>query len=128
MPISTGAALALGGGAILGGIVGGQRKRQEQTQISQLALSPEGALERQGRELTAEQLSGLRNLTALGPGGQDVSAGVESRHAFANLLGGFAGGGFLPSAQDIQTAQTFTGQVFAPQQTALTQQFEQQRT
>jgi hypothetical protein len=60
-------------------------------------------------------------------GAQDISRARTAQNQFANLMQQYAQTGGMPQVQDINNANQFANQMFAPQQTALQQAFEQQR-
>lgn len=83
-----------------------------------------------GEQAVLQNLSSLQNYTNLGPGASDVTAGVNSQRSLADMLQSYSKGGFLPGQEDFATANQFASSAFAPQQTAINQQFteQQQRT
>lgn len=107
------------GMAILGGIAGSipQRSSQVSNTESQLVAAPEGAQERQAREMAFGAVTSLdQRLKAL-----------ESSPILANLDKLLAEMGQAPSAERLASSQKLAADVFAPQQTALEQSLEEQR-
>jgi len=122
--MAVGAAVA--GGAIIGGIAGSQKKTSRTT--SGLNLDDPGELERLISGLQPGQLQSLIGLVGRGPGGQDVTAALQSQRGLAEQFRLASETGGLPGQEDISAAQGISGQLFAPQQLALQQSFEDQRT
>ncbi len=74
-----------------------------------------GAIESQYKELAS--------LVGQGPGSQDVTASLDASRSLAAMLGDYSKTGGLPGAGDISTANQFTNDIFAAQQTAMDQAF-----
>lgn len=122
------------GGGLLGGIIGGQgtpsgqNSTSDSTQSINLRNFDELNRGRSGLEESAynNQLSSFNDLSALigkGPGANEVSANTQFQNSYANQLQQLMQGIANPNhQQNFNTAK----QYFAPQQTALNQQFEQQ--
>lgn len=103
------------------------KDKQSSSQRSGIILAPETALEQQARADIAKQYGSLQEMTAGGPGQTDVAKGYQQTQDLANLLQQYAQGGFLPGQQDFATANQFAQQAFAPQQTAINQQFQEEQ-
>jgi hypothetical protein len=156
MAIATGTAIALGGGALLGGIAGSQGQRQTSertigpesllgarlggfTQSQHDALNAAWArgdtaevqrlqkLKESGGEV-GQQYSALGDMVNAGPGMSDVTRGLESQRSLADLYRQYAEGGYNPTAQDISSSQTLAQSLFNPQRIAMQQAFQDQST
>ena len=123
-PVAAMAGIAAGG-ALLGGLAGGQR--QNTTQETQRIVAPESQLGKLAAGLSEEQLKELQKLIGAGPGQQDVAAGVASQRSLADMLGQYAQGGYQPNAADLEQARSFTQSMFAPQQEQMRQAFQDQQ-
>lgn len=110
-------------GAALGFLAGSQKQGQSQS----VQLAPPSASELAGEQAVVSNLPILQQLINAGANQQDVTAGLGAQRSLGDLLAQYAQGGFLPSQQDFTTAQGFATSAFAPQQTAINQQFEQQQ-
>lgn len=110
-------------GAALGFLAGSQKQGQSQS----VQLAPPSASELAGEQAVVSNLPILQQLINAGANQQDVTAGLGAQRSLGDLLAQYAQGGFLPSQQDFATAQGFATSAFAPQQTAINQQFEQQQ-
>lgn len=110
-------------GAALGFLAGSQKQGQSQS----VQLAPPSASELAGEQAVVSNLPILQQLINAGANQQDVTAGLGAQRGLGDLLAQYAQGGFLPSQQDFATAQGFATSAFAPQQTAINQQFEQQQ-
>jgi hypothetical protein len=111
-----------GGGALLGAASGSQASQGSTTS----GLTPDTALGRQSAGLLRESLTEFESLIGQGATGADVAAGAQSQRDLASLLEQFAGGGFLPTAEDQATARQFTSDIFAPERLGLQQRFEEE--
>jgi hypothetical protein len=116
----------------LGGDGGKERQRlmaqRAELQKTMQGIVPISQLETMGREAQEKGFADFLRGTELGPGDQDISAALTAQRGFADTLGQFAEGGFLPSEQDFATAQQFTEQAFAPAQQQMAQMFSAQQT
>lgn len=110
-------------GAALGFLAGSQKQGQSQS----MQLAPPSASEIAGEQAVTSNLPILQQLINAGAGQQDVTAGLGAQRGLGDLLAQYAQGGFLPSQQDFATAQGFASSAFAPQQTAIDQQFQQEQ-
>lgn len=115
-----GVGLALGG---IGALVGAQGSKQSATQSIQ--LSPASDFEKFSGQLSQDQLKQLQALVGAGAGEADVAAGAQSQRDLAGMLEGLVSSGGLPTQSDIQSAQGFASDIFAPQRQALETQFTQ---
>jgi hypothetical protein len=126
------AAAMIGMGA-LGALAGGQGNKSNQDYTSNVNLQTTTQLNRgrsgseiQGEATQNSMLDQLRALTSQGPGASAISDSLGASNNLAQALSAAAAQGGRPGQDDIQGAQQFTSQMFAPQQTMLNQQFEQQ--
>ncbi len=122
------------GGAVLGGLIGGagtpssKTENTESTSSVNLRNFDDISKGQSGLESAAyqQQLSGFADLQKLigqGPGANEVGANTQFQNQYANQLQGLMNNIANPNQQaNFATAQ----QYFAPQQTALNQQFQQQ--
>ncbi len=122
------------GGAVLGGLIGGagtpssQNSNTQSTSSVNLRNFDDISKGQSGLESAAyqQQLSGFADLQKLigqGPGANEVGANTQFQNQYANQLQGLLSNIANPNQQaNFATAQ----QYFAPQQTALNQQFQQQ--
>ena len=117
------AVLAAGIGGLLGLLGGAAGSRTDQTQKSEVKVGAESELERLLRGQQQGQVSDLQNLVNLGPGAQDVTSSLGASRGLASALQQAASTSGLPTANDIQQAQGFASQMFAPQQEQLNQLF-----
>lgn len=70
----------------------------------------------------------LTDFVNTGPGLEDVKAGTQAQRDFAQALQQYADTSGLPSEELINQAGGFAQNIFAPQQVALNQAFQQQNT
>jgi len=115
MAISTAAVV---GGALLGGIAGGQRQSSTQSQSSSVNAGYATREEADATKAISSNFSNLQKMVDLGPGNSDITAGLNSQRDLAAMLEQYSKGGYAPTAQDMETAKAQT----APQQVALEQQ------
>lgn len=66
----------------------------------------------------------LENLLKLGPGESEISANTTFQNQFADQLQQLFQTGGMPNQNQVAQANQYANQMFAPQQTALDQQFE----
>lgn len=126
-------AAVLGMGA-LGALAGSQGQKSSQDYTSNVKLQDISTLNR-GRStsersaVTAQDtmLQQLQGLTAAGPGASAITDSLGASNNLANALQTASASGGMPGQQDIQGAQQFTSNIFAPQQTQLNQQFQDQQ-
>lgn len=114
-------AVAAIGGAILGGVAGSKKDKSVEnsssSNVSTVEVTPATKEELDAQKAAQDQIGGLQS---------DLSK-VNSflpQERFAELLKQIASG---PNAESIASARAFADQTFAPQQTALNQQLEQQQ-
>lgn len=86
------------------------------------------ALENVGSRISRQKLLEMEGLVGKGPGAEDVTRGTNAQRSLADLLKSYSEGGFMPGEADVATARQFTSDMFAPQQTQLNQQFQDQET
>jgi hypothetical protein len=120
MPALT--SLALGGGALLGGL-GGLVGSNSSTSVNAGNATSTETNALNSQNALFHQLNGL---AGAGPGQQDVSNALNSQHSLSQLLQQYTQSGGLPSQQDQSQANGFAGQVFAGQRNMLNQQFQAQ--
>ena len=113
MALGTAAAIALGGGALLGAIGGGIKKGPDYTSIG---VDPRSS------QYANDALMRFQQYAAAGPGQQDVTAATEAGRGFASTLQGFANNGLF----NMQQGRALAEQQFAGQRTALGQTFQDQ--
>ncbi len=113
-------AIAAIGGAVLGGVAGSQKDKATQTSqgssTSGLILSAQTQEEKDAEKAAFNQISGLQS---------DLKgiSGFTQQDQFAKLIQELITG---PSAERIQQSNQLTDQLFAQQQNALNQSFDQQ--
>lgn len=129
-------AIAAAAGAVLGGIAGGQkdstRQYSEGSQNSGLNLlnfkdlnKGRSGLEKQAYNNQLNTFSDLSSLLNIGPGQNEIQANNQFQNSFASQLEQLLGQIQNPNSQaNFNEAK----QLFAPQQTALNQQFQDQQT
>jgi hypothetical protein len=115
------AAAALAGGDSLQA----QLKKLQDQRAKLTAVGP-NANEQAGTKAIGDNFSALQQYTNLGPGASDVSAGLDSQRALASLLQQMQATGGMPTQANLDQANAFTNNIFAPQQTALQQAFQDQ--
>jgi hypothetical protein len=118
----------LGGiiGAAIGGLAGAQGNNSNQSSTSTVKVAPAGKEELAATKDISKQFGDLQGLVGVGPGQADVKNAYGAQKDLASLLQSYSQGGYLPTSGDFQTATGFARDAFAPQQTALNQQFQQQ--
>lgn len=119
----SGASLALGATA-LGAITGGQANKKELS----INAGTAGALENQAGGISGDMLTQLQSLLGQGPGEDAVKQGVQGQQDFISQLQQALSSGGMPTQQDVTQSGQFAQQVFAPQQLAMQQQFQDQGT
>lgn len=113
-------AVAAIGGAVLGGIAGSKKDKSQTTDLStsteSVQLSAQSAEEKAAEQSAFNQIGGLES---------DLSGirGFTQQDQFAKLIQELITG---PSAERIQQSNQLTDQLFAQQQNALNQSFDQQ--
>lgn len=120
-----GLAAIIGGiGAGVGGLAGALGG--DDAMVSSVDAGSATDLERMALAAQQRRFGELGGLVDRGPGGEDVSAALGAQRGFAAQLQAASATGGLPQQQDILQAQQLSSQLFAPQQTALNQLFEDQ--
>lgn len=126
MGLISGTALAIGAGvAAAGGAIAGAIPKKSTTTVD-----AGQATDRETNALTQQDnmYSQLQGLTKMGPDGSDVAAATGASRDLGSMLQQYSQSGGMPGQQDIQTANQFAGDIFAPQRTQLQQSFTQQTT
>jgi hypothetical protein len=111
------------GGALLGGLAGAQGQSSRTSRI----LPTASAFENQLNKDVEGQWKSFQELLNAGPGQEYMGQSVEAQNDLASLLKQFANGGFMPGQQDISQANSLAQSLFAPQQTAMQQAFQDQQ-
>jgi hypothetical protein len=127
------AALAPVGMAMVGlpglmGFAGAQKDQVSQESLNRSGIDLVGNTEagKYADEDIFKQYQGLNDLVGKGPGESDVTAGLDSTRGLASMLDLYRSTGGLPNESDMNTARNYSNDIFAAQQTALDQGFEQQ--
>lgn len=115
--MAVGTAGAIIGGALLGGLAGGQKNQSTQGQTSSVNAGFATREENAATDAISEQFKRLQQYVNLGPGEVDITAGVNSQRNLASMLEQYSKGGYAPTAQDQELAKA----QLAPQQVALDQ-------
>jgi hypothetical protein len=121
-----GTALAIGAGALLGGVAGAIPSKSSSNSSSGVIVGASSDNENAATDAVGKSFGQLQSMVNAGPGQSDVTAAQDNNKSLANMLGQYAATGGQPTAADIQTAQTTSGQLFQGQQTALNQSFTDQ--
>jgi hypothetical protein len=127
MGIATGTAVAIGAGALIGGIAGSQKDKSSSSSRSGIDMIPESELEKYGGQLTNDNLKALEGMVNAGPGLDSIGASNRATEDLASMLGDFAKSGGAPSQQDWLNANEFAKNQFKPQEVGLNQLFEQEQ-
>lgn len=117
--------LAAAGLGLLGGIAGAQGSKSSTSYQKQLA--PETALEKQLNPELLKQFGGLSELLGLGPGAQDVTAGLNANRDLASMLQGFAQTGGAPGQAEFDQGNSLAAMLFGGQRNALQNNFQDQQ-
>lgn len=120
-----GGMLTIGGLGALGGIAGAFGKSQSGSATQSVQTSPLANWGQLGLDTQYGALQNYGNLVQQGPGANSISGATQNSNQLANLFGQYAQTGGLPSQQNIEAAQGYAGNIFAPQQQALNQSFVQ---
>ena len=115
-------AAVIGGGAILGGIVGGQGKS---TSIS-TNVAPASQEEIAARGIGLGGLEQLQQFGQVGTNQQDVLSSFKAQRSLAERLEELSRTGGLPTGEQVNLSNQAAQRLFAPQQTQLEQAFQQQ--
>lgn len=117
--MALGALFTQGLAALSGGLgTSGSQSRQ---------LAAPSASELAGEATVTRFLPQMGNLVEAGPGMTEVQANMGTQRDFASMLQNFSQGGFLPGQSEFATANQFAQSAFAPQQTAINQQFQDEQ-
>lgn len=127
MAIGTAAAIAIGAGALIGGVAGAIPKTSSSSNTSGVNLNPDSALQTQSGNTVSQGLTDLTADVNAGPGTQDVANGSQASRDLGDLLKQYQNGGNMPTASDFSMGSNLATRAFAPQQTAMNQNFELQR-
>jgi hypothetical protein len=129
--------LAAIAGGVLGAIAGGQRNTSGGFNESNSSITLQGINDlNKGRSATEaaadsgslDQYNQLLALVNAGPGASAISGAANATNDYTSMLQNLLSSGGAPSAAQLGTAQSYASQVFAPQQLALQQQFQDQST
>lgn len=125
--------------AAVGAIAGGQRDRVKN--VSGASYSDNirlqdfedlnkgrSELEALGYNAQVSNFQDLMKLLQFGPGQSEIQANTQYQNQFANQLQGLLGRSLNPTQANIQEDYGVSQQLFAPQQVALNQQFQDQAT
>lgn len=127
MAIGTGAALAMGGMGLLGGIAGGMSDKGSQRSGTHLWM-PESELEGWGKGTFYNTGRDFEALLGRGPGGQDVSNAYLANKDLAALFGQYASSGGIPGQQDMTAGMGLASDLFAARRQGLLNSFSDQMT
>lgn len=106
----------------LGALAGSMKDRSSQT--SSVDLAPMGEMEKYGGDQQMAQLKALTGMVDLGPGNQDITNSLNSTRSLADMLSGFAKGGYGPSDADITASNDLAKKLFGARAEALNQNFQ----
>jgi hypothetical protein len=87
-------------------------------------LGPQSAFEQMLGQDMESQYSGLRGMLLDDPNTAERVAATKEYQNFVEMMSGINKSGGMPSAEDMQRANSFADQLFAPQREALNQSFE----
>lgn len=123
-------------GGLLGSLAGGQRdtSNTSSNSYSSVDLRDSAALDKgrsgvetAGSNASMDQFNQLLALTNAGPGAEAVSQGFQASNSYADMLNNVLQSGGRANQNQIDASNQYASQIFAPQQTALNQQFNDQR-
>lgn len=129
--------IAAAAAAVIGGIAGGQKDSatsySEGSSESHLNLrnfedlnKGQSGLEKTGYEANVTGFADLQKLLGMGPGANEVQTNTQYQNTFAGQLQDMLQKLNNPTAADTAANYAKAQQLFAPQQTALNQQFQDQ--
>jgi hypothetical protein len=120
MAIGTAAAIVGGVGALSGvlGAVGKKDPKFDSASIQNTSMNSPSQMGLQGGQMASQALGSLSGLQ------NDQS--FQANSDLASLLQQYQQGGYMPTAQDNQTARTFAQSQFDPQRVAMNQAFQDQ--
>lgn len=104
--------------AAIGGAVAGEKKDQA-TRKTEVTVGSNTELGRRSARTLRQQLEELNQLTRLGPGAEDVKAGLTAQRGLAETLGQYAKSGGLPTQADMSLSRDYVRQLMRPQELAL---------
>lgn len=127
------------GGGVLGGMAGGAGDKGNSTTASDYTQNlnlqdfkdlnrGQSGLEKNAYKQSVSSFADLSKLLGLGPGANEVQANTQYQNSFANQLQSMLQSLNNPSQADIAGNFSQAQQIFAPQQTALNQQFQDANT
>lgn len=122
------AAIAIGGGALLGGLAGGLKDKSSTSYTSGMNLDPASWQELMGQSGMMDAYKQLQGMVGAGPGQSDVEGATGASRGLADMLKAYSEGGFLPGQGDINTSNDIASRLFQGQRTALSQNFSDQLT
>ncbi len=133
----TWAAVAIGAGALIGGIAGNQSDKTtsstQESSKSEIWLKDfkdlqggQSDLEKNSYNQQLNSFGQLSNLVNAGPGQQAVTDGNNAGTDYANLLKSYIQNNGLANSSQQSYAQNYAQNMFAPQQLALNQSFTDQ--
>jgi hypothetical protein len=111
---------------ILGTIAGSQKDKVTQSSSSGVDAGAATGQELNAQNTMMDQFDWLKGAIANGPGQSDVKNAYSSQQDLASMLDQFSKGGYNPTESDIQGANSLYAKLFAPQNEALKQSFEDQ--
>lgn len=123
-------------GGVLGAIAGGQGNRSSGTSSSSTSVNlrdindlnkGRSALEGAADTASLDQFNQLLSLVSAGPGASAITQSLDASNNYATMLQNLLNSGGMANSTQIGQAQDYASQIFAPQQLALTQQFDDQR-
>ncbi len=112
-------------GAVISAYAASQQQGASSTQTRNVGAPTKEELSAQ-KDMQAA-LEQYRAGAAAGPGQNEIMAAQGSNKSLQDLLAKYAGGGFMPSQEDTNAAQTYAQSQFAPQQVGLQQGFQGQQ-
>jgi hypothetical protein len=126
MAITTGTALVMGAGALLGGAAGSMKDvtTAQGSSSSGVNLAPQTELDKYGGQLTDSSLRSLEGMVNAGPGLESIGQANAQYGTLASMLGDYSKNGGAPGQQDWLQANDFAKNQFAPQQMQIDQSFE----
>jgi hypothetical protein len=116
----------IGGSALLGGIAGAFGKQSSQSTTSSVDAGQATGNEVYGQQGMMDMYRQLQGFVGAGPGQADVAAGYGAQKDLADTYQKYAQGGYLPGAEDQARAGSTANALFAPQQAALNNSFQDQ--
>lgn len=115
--------LGMGGISALAGALGGGNKTR-----TSVNAGTANAQEKFAGQTEQDALRALQGMVNAGPGQSDVSASLGASRGLASLLSQMQASGGMPNQMQTSQAQSIMQQMFQPQQVALQQNLDSQRT